>query len=177
MKVQYTAWWHIIVAIIIGGTFGVSVASLVERSAFSMLGAPWFVDVVLVCLGVVVLVLSWQVKQYVDGKRPYIDANRAVITLVLAKALTLGASMLVGWYAGQLLICIPHWEIEYFHEVGIQCAIAAVVCVLDIIAGYVGQHWCTLPPNKGPEHPQIKAQRRMMRSAVTEMQQREQKTI
>ena len=171
MKAQYTAWWHIIVAVIVGITLGVSIASIVERSSLAMLGAPWFVDIVLVCLGIAVLVLAWQVKQYVAGKRPYIDANRSLMTLVAAKALTLGASMLVGWYGGQLLICIPHWEIEYFHTVGVQCIIAAVICMLDIIAGYVGQYWCALPPNQGPEHPQVKAQRQFMRSSVAEMQQ------
>lgn len=164
MKMQRTQWWQVVVGIIIGALCGSIVFMIVERGSMSLLGAPWFVDIVLVALGIIVLILAWQVKQYVDGKRPYIDADRAVLALVLAKALILTGAVLFGWYAVQAVLCLPHLDIEYYQELAIQCAIAAVLAGADSVAGYIAQHWCQLPPNKGPEHPQIKAQRRLMTS-------------
>ena len=106
MKVRRTPWWYYLVALIIGLAGGVGLAMLDERMATSLLGAPWFVDVVLMAMGIAVLALALQVHAYANtdpAKRPhaFINPQRAMITLVLAKALGLAGAALAGWYGGQ----------------------------------------------------------------------------
>ena len=50
-----------------------------------------------------VFVLGWHVRQYLQGKRPDLDALRAARTVVLAKASCYTGALLAGWYGGHVL--------------------------------------------------------------------------
>ena len=139
MKVRRTPWWYYLVALIIGLAGGVGLAMLDERMATSLLGAPWFVDVVLMAMGIAVLALALQVHAYANtdpAKRPhaFINPQRAMITLVLAKALGLAGAALAGWYGGQALMCLTHLEASYYRDAAVECAIALVICIM---VGYI----------------------------------------
>ena len=41
-----------------------------------------------------------------------------------------------------------------------QCAVAAVICLADMVIGIVGEWLCQLPPMEGPESPKMKASKR-----------------
>ena len=64
---------------------------------------PWLVVVVELGIAAVVFVLGWQVRQYLQGKRPDLDALRAARTVVLAKASCYTGALLAGWYGGHVL--------------------------------------------------------------------------
>lgn len=175
MKIRRTPWWYYPVALILGTLCGVGLAILDERMTTSLLGAPWFVDVLLLALGAVVLWLALQVHAYANtdpDKRPsaFINPERAVYTLLLTKALGVAGAALAGWYGGQAVMCLTHMEASYYSSAVIECAIAAVVCIIDMIIGIVGEGLCQLPPDEGADNPKLKRaerRRRMQQTTAT----------
>lgn len=167
MKVRRTPWWYYPVALVIGVVAGMGLAAVGERTGMSLLGAPWFVILILVVLGVVVLVMALQVHRYATTdprkRTQRLDPTRAMYTLVLSKALGLAGAMLAGWYGGQILTCLGHLDASYYHDAVIECAIAAAVCIADMIVGIVGEWLCQLPPEEGAENPKLKRARRQRR--------------
>ena len=138
-----------------------------ESSGLSLIGAPWIVPGLLAVLGVIVLILALQVHKYANTdpkKRPhsFINPTIAVYTLVLAKALGLaGATLAAGSGAGgQIVVSLSHIEADFYAHAVTECAIAAVVCIADMIIGIIGEWLCQLPPNEGPENPKIREAKR-----------------
>lgn len=167
MKARRTPWWQYPVALALGALAGMGLAAVGERTGMALLGAPWFVILILVVLGVVVLVMALQVHAYATTdprkRTQRLDPTRAMYTLVLAKALGLAGAALAGWYGGQILMCLGHLEASYYHDAVIECAIAAAVCVADMIVGIVGEWLCQLPPEEGAENPKLKRAARRRR--------------
>lgn len=157
MSARRTPWWHYAAAIVLGLLFGAVLVKIGESSEISLIGAPWIVPIVLAVLGVVVFVMAYQVHQVVKGKRKYINPAVSVYALVLSKALGLAAAALLGWYVGQLLMSLGHADAPFYTQAMVECGISAVVCLADMIVGIVGEWFCQLPPNEGPEHPKAKA--------------------
>ncbi|RSX58765.1 DUF3180 domain-containing protein [Bifidobacterium samirii] len=157
MSAHRTPWWQYVLAMLAGLVGGMMAATYDERSGAGVLGAPWFVSALLLALGVTVLVLALQVHRYTTtdprkrAELKPLDPQKAVSTLVLAKALGLAGAALVGWYGGQILLSVAHFEAEYYRQAVIECAVAAVVCLIDMVIGIVGEWLCQLPPMDGPE--------------------------
>ncbi|TPF92047.1 DUF3180 domain-containing protein [Bifidobacterium sp. UTBIF-78] len=170
MKARRTPWWQYVIAVALGLLAGIGLASYGESSGLSLIGAPWIVAILLAVLGVAVLVMALQVHKYANTdskKRPhsFVNPTMAVYTLVLAKALGLAGAALAGWYGGQILMSVGHFEAPFYHDAIIECAVSAVVCVADMIIGIIGEWLCQLPPNEGPENPKIKAAARRQSAA------------
>lgn len=170
MKARRTPWWQYVIAVALGLLAGIGLASYGESSGLSLIGAPWIVAILLAVLGVAVLVMALQVHKYANTdpkKRPhsFVNPTMAVYTLVLAKALGLAGAALAGWYGGQILMSVGHFEAPFYHDAIIECAVSAVVCVADMIIGIIGEWLCQLPPNEGPENPKIKAAARRQSTA------------
>lgn len=157
MVTKRTPWWYLVIAALVGLVLGSLLTVADEKLSWGLLGAPWIVDVLLLLLAIVVLYLGYQVHVYAttDPKKrtKNIDPSRATTTLMLAKALSLASSVLIGWYLGQLLLSLQHIEADYYRGIIIECAVVCVVSIIDCIAGLIAEYWCQLPPNKGPEHP------------------------
>ncbi|PJM79382.1 DUF3180 domain-containing protein [Bifidobacterium scaligerum] len=170
MKARRTPWWQYGIAAALGLLAGIGLAVYGERSGLSLIGAPWVVAGLLAVLGVIVLALALQVHKYANTdpkKRPhsFVNPTVAVYTLVLAKALGLAGAALAGWYGGQILMSISHFEAPFYHDAIIECAVSAVICVADMIIGIIGEWLCQLPPNEGPENPKMKAVSRTRNTA------------
>mgnify|MGYP001279341410 CR=1 FL=1 len=155
MKARRTPWWYYVVAICLGVLGGMGLVLFDDRTGMSLIGAPWIVPVILVALGATVLILALQVHQYAitdPAKRPTrIDPTKAMMTLVLSKALGIAGAALGGWYGGQILMAVRHAEAAYYASAIVQCAVTAGVCLIDMIVGIIGEWLCRLPPNDGPE--------------------------
>lgn len=164
MSARRTAWWYYGIAALLGLLLGAMLFKTDEITRLSLIGAPWFVSFVLVLLGVVVLILALQVHRYAitdpAKRKSWVDPTKAVYTLVLCKALGVAGAMLAGWYLAQLLLCLPHWGAQYYQSVAIQCGIASVICIVDMIVGIIGEWLCQLPPSEGMENPKMEAARR-----------------
>lgn len=165
MKARRTPWWQYVVAAALGLLAGMALALYGESYGLSLIGAPWFVSLLLALLGVVVLVLALQVHRYATTdprKRPhtFINPTRAAYTLMLAKALGLAGAALAGWYGGQIALSVSHMEAPYYRDAVIECAIAGVICLADMVIGIVGEWLCQLPPTEGPDNPRMKERAR-----------------
>ena len=136
MKIRRTPWWQYVVALLLGLIAGCLLVQVSESSGLSLLGAPWFVSVVLLLLGIVVLVMALQVHQYATTD----PQKRARL--------------------GQILLVLDHIEADYYATAVTQCAVAAVICLADMVIGIVGEWLCQLPPMEGPENPKMKAAKR-----------------
>ncbi|PAU68349.1 hypothetical protein B1526_0534 [Bifidobacterium criceti] len=167
MRAHRIRWWVYVLAIIIGVCGGTVTASIEERHHVSLLGLPWFVSAVLIVFGVGVLVAAWQVRRYTTTeprKRvelKTVTPERAVDTLILAKALALAGAVLLGWYAGELLMVVGRVQAPYYRTIVIECAVACVASLIDMVCGIIAEGFCQLPPSEGPENPKMKKMKRM----------------
>ena len=59
--------------------------------------------------------------------------------------------------SGEILLVLDHIEADYYATAVTQCAVAAVICLADMVIGIVGEWLCQLPPMEGPENPKMKA--------------------
>ncbi|OZG52101.1 hypothetical protein PSRA_0651 [Pseudoscardovia radai] len=166
MKAKRTPWWYYVIGALVGAILGYALVRTTRGMAIAPVGAAWFVSGLLLALGIVVLVMAWQVHRYVTGKVKTIDTQRAVTTLVLCKALAVAGAVLAGYYAGQLIMCILWRDVQFYHDMIGECIVACVVTVADMVMGIVGEWWCQLPPQEGPEHPNAKKRGKSRRSAA-----------
>ena len=162
MNARRTPWWYPLIALLLGVLAGVGVAILGEQYSVTLIGAPWFVAALLIIVGLVVLVLALNVHKYDNTdpkKRPntFVNPSLALNTLVLCKALILAGAALAGWYGGQIIPSITHVEASFYEQAVVECAITAVVCLIDMVIGLVGEYLCQLPPSEGAENPKLKA--------------------
>lgn len=156
MKARFTPLWYFVIIFLIGLLAGGVLEFITERSGVSLLGVPWYILVILFVTGLVILLFAYQVRRYTRGDRKEINPNVAVNALIMSKALSLSCSGLAGWYAGQLVMALPRIQLDYYRTAVIQCASAVVVCLLDVVFGIIGEHWCQRPPEDGPENPSQK---------------------
>lgn len=165
MKAQRIRWWEYAIAIVIGLVLGVAVSVFENRGHLALTGAPWPVSAVMVVIGLIIVYMAWQVHRYATAeprrraRMKRIDPQRAVDTLVFAKALALAGALLLGWYGGQIAMAVGHIEASYYRTVVVECAIAAGASLLDMVLGIISEGLCQLPPTEGPEHPRIKERR------------------
>lgn len=173
MKARRTPWWQYVLAAALGVLAGMGLAKYGEVEGLPLVGALWIVPVVLIALGLTVLYLALQIHKYTTDdplKRAQLkplDPQRAFGTLVACKALGIAGAALVGWYGGQIIICLPRSEATFYNQAIIECAVACVVCVVDMIIGIVGEWLCQLPPVDGPESPKVKKTTQRQRYATT----------
>ena len=156
MKARRTPWWCYVLAAALGLLAGIGLAKYGEISGFPLVGAPWIVPVVLAILGFVVLYMALQIHKYTTTdpeKRAQLkplDPQKAFATLVACKALGVAGA-------------------AFYSQAILECAIAAIVCIVDMIIGIVGEWLCQIPPIDGPESPKMKkaTQRNRYAAAAT----------
>ena len=63
-------------------------------------------------------------------------------TLVLAQAAALTGALVTGWYAAQVLVLLPDFDVDSQRTLGVRAAALAAGGVLLAIAGLVAQGMC-----------------------------------
>ena len=166
MKARRTPWWWYVIAMLVGLLAGMGISHLEETRGLGLAGIPYLASAVMVVVGFIVLYLAWQVHKYTttDPKQRAqlkpMDSERCVNTLIVSKALAIAGALLAGWYGGQIVMSLSHIEADFYAHAVTECAIAAVVCIADMIIGIIGEWLCQLPPNEGPENLKIKEAKR-----------------
>lgn len=74
-----------------------------------------------------------------------LDPLVAARTAVLAKAAAYGGAVLVGWFAGQVVVLLPDLVGVRTHDL-LVALLALGAAVLLVVAGFVVQYWCRIPP-------------------------------
>ena len=57
-------------------------------------------------------------------------------------------------------------DVAFYQGLIAECSVACAVTVIDMIIGIVGEGWCQLPPQEGPEHPNAKKRKKRRRDAA-----------
>ena len=112
----------------------------------------WLGLVPLVAMIALVLVMTWQVRRYVQGgggARP--SPQRARATLVGAQAAALGGAALVGWYLANALLRLPLVDVPSQRDQLLWALVHALLAAGLCVAGFVGQAWCRIPPTDDDE--------------------------
>ncbi|MGO0576514.1 DUF3180 family protein [Ornithinimicrobium panacihumi] len=140
-----------VVTAVLVGMAGLLLLLLLRSTGGSVPQLIWLGVVPLVAMIALVLVLSWQVRRYVSGKgspanRP--SPQRARGTLVGAQAAALGGAALVGWYAAHVLLHLPLVDVPSQRGQLLWALVHAVLAAALSVAGFVGQHWCRIPPGE-----------------------------
>ncbi|MCU1536323.1 MAG: hypothetical protein JWP82_674 [Humibacillus sp.] len=132
-----------------------TVAWLVLRALSGEMPHPGWVGVgVMVFLGAGLLVAGWQVRKVRDGHSDgTVTALRAARTLVLAQAAALTGSVLVGWYAANVLVLLPDADVASQRAHLLPFAVHAIVAAVLAAAGMVVQRWCRVRPRDEDDAP------------------------
>ena len=171
MKARRTRWWVYLIAAAVGLLAGMGIAYLEETHGLGIAGVPWIASAVMVVVGFIVLYLAWQVHKYTTTdpqKRAQLkplDPERAVNTLIISKALAIAGALLAGWYGGQILMLYDRFEAPFYRRVVIECIIATIASLIDMVLGIISEGLCQLPPNMGPENPEMIRKRRQKKMA------------
>lgn len=108
----------------------------------------WLGLVPLLAVTLLVLVMSWQIHRYAQGRtkvRPSPQRGRG--TVVGAQAAALGGAALLGWYAANALVHLPDADVPSVRVQLVWGIVHAVAALALSIVGYVGQAWCRVPPD------------------------------
>ena len=108
----------------------------------------WLGLVPLVAVTLLVLVMSWQIRRYAQGRtkvRPSPQRGRG--TVVGAQAAALGGAALLGWYAANALVHLPNADVPSVRVQLVWGIVHAVAALALSVTGYVGQAWCRVPPD------------------------------
>ena len=151
MRARRTPLAHYLVALVLGLMGGAGISELGMSTRTDLMGVPWLVSVLLFLLGAAILIMAFQVHRYAKGDRKEMDLRFAVNVLIMSKALGIACAALLGWYGSQALISMGHAGAPYYTQVMQECLVASLVCLIDVVAGAVGEWLCQLPPNDGPE--------------------------
>ena len=94
------------------------------------------------------LYLAWQVHKYTttDPKKRAqlkpMDSERCVNTLIVSKALAIAGALLAGWYGGQIVMLYDRFEAPFFRHIVIECIIAVIASVIDMVLGIISEGLC-----------------------------------
>lgn len=109
----------------------------------------WLGLVPLVAVALLVLVMCWQIRSYLQGKgTPRPSPQRGRGTLVGAQAAALGGAALLGWYAANALVHLPNADVASERVQLVWGMVHACAALGLSVAGYVGQGWCRIPPRE-----------------------------
>jgi len=98
-------------------------------------------------LAAVVLVLGREVRRSVSGdRRPPVAPLAAARIAVLSKASAYGGAVLAGWYAA-LVLAVVDDPSGVRRERALAAAVCAAAAAGLVVAGFVAQRWCRLPPD------------------------------
>ncbi|WP_407344658.1 DUF3180 domain-containing protein [Pengzhenrongella phosphoraccumulans] len=143
---QGTRWTNLTLLALVTGLLAWILLRALEGQGFNLPPVPWLVVVVLVLISGIVFAMGWAVRQFLQGKRPTLDPIRAARTAVLAKASAYTGSLLVGWYAAQVLLVVGDLDVASRRARAISAAVAVAGSVLLAVVGLIVERFCRVPP-------------------------------
>lgn len=131
-----------------GAVAGWGVLTLLAAAGRTPPRGSWITDAGLVAVSVVVFALGYPVRRWNQGHRDRpLDPLRAFRVLVLAKACSHTAAVLVGWYVGTLVLIVPRVSATGRADLLTGTLVALGAAVLLGVTGLVVERFCRLPPD------------------------------
>lgn len=107
---------------------------------------PWTLTVVTLALAAVSLAAAWEVREFVRGKKPGLNALKAARIAVLAQASAFTGAWVAGGCGGYALALAANWSHTPRREVAISALIAAIGGVVLMVAAWIAERWCRVDP-------------------------------
>jgi hypothetical protein len=123
--------------------------ALLERTQGAAPTVPWTSASVLVLGAVMLGWAAWSTWRTVHRQRRWIDPNRAVSYLLLAKASSLAGALVAGAYVGFGALFLDDLSAPLPQERVLRAGVAAFAAVLVVVAALLLERACRVP--KGPE--------------------------
>lgn len=118
------------------------VTLVMEGSGGTPEPVPWTVAVTCGIAAAIALWLGWQVRRYLKGDKPDLDAMRAARTAVFAQACAYAGAILGGAFGGYALALLDDWSHEPRREVVISALIGLLASAVLLASGLIAEHWC-----------------------------------
>lgn len=137
---------YIFYAAVCGGVFGWLLQVLLSAKNLGIFSPVWIQGAVLVVIGIVVLLLAWQLRNEIEKRRIVRDPVKAVRILAAARAGQLLGGAFTGFGSGLFLGVLPRlahtdWRLWLPMLLIIGCAL------LLIIMCAVAERFCRVPPD------------------------------
>lgn len=114
----------------------------------------WATAVLMCGVAVVVVVLTWPVRQWTASRkeRP-VDPLRAASAVVLARTGSRAGALFAGWFVGHVVMLLPDVGFSPAYDQLLRVGAAGVSSCALMIVGYMCESWCKLPPEDGGQGP------------------------
>jgi peptidoglycan/LPS O-acetylase OafA/YrhL len=136
----------VLVLLVVACAAAMLAGDLAQDLGLGPVTVPWTVPGLFVLLAVGITAATWQVRQYVQGKRPEVNLLGAARLAVGARSCTIAGAVLTGVYAGLagLTLLVPHSPVtwERFWPAAAAAGTAGLLCA----AGRLAESFCRLPP-------------------------------
>lgn len=123
------------------GVMTFTLASLLVRSGASPFTIPFWLFLVPVAIGAIVIWQAWLVRQYRNGKRP-IDQLYAARIWVLTQATSRGGAILTGGAFGVAAAYYAGGPTSFLTDNATNAFLAAIAALIMTILALVGERWC-----------------------------------
>ncbi|QOR48104.1 DUF3180 domain-containing protein [Trueperella pecoris] len=154
-KLRPTSVTSLLAVAVVAGVTIFSLASILVRSGVSPVQVPFWLFLVPVAIGVIVIIQAWFVRQYRRGRRP-IDQLYAARIWVLTGATSRGGSILTGGAFGVALAYFVGGPTSFLTEQGTNALIAGLASVVMTVLALVGERWC-IDDDATPDAPEMGA--------------------
>ncbi|WP_062071376.1 DUF3180 domain-containing protein [Demequina sediminicola] len=115
---------------------------LLDSSGTTPPHVPWSAWAFSFIAGGCALGFAWQVKRFLQGKRPDLSPLRAARTAMFAQACAYVGAVMAGAYGGYALALVDSWSHGPRREVIISALIAAGSSLVLMVAGMIAERWC-----------------------------------
>jgi hypothetical protein len=131
---------------LIGGISGGFVETALASGGRPIVLPPLTLGLALAAIGVMVVVLALPIRRLTRGKsKQPIDPFYSTRVLVLAKASSLGGSLLTGFAIGVFIYLLTRSVVPAVGSIGLTVVtLIGAACLLA--GGLIAEHMCTIPP-------------------------------
>lgn len=140
-KLRPTSWTSLLAIAVVAGMTLFSLASIFVRSGISPIQVPFWLFLVPIAIGVIVIVQAWLVRQYRRGRRP-IDQLYAARIWVLTGATSRGGAILSGGAIGVAVAYFMGGPTSFLDEQGTNALVAGLASIIMTVLALVGERWC-----------------------------------
>ncbi|MCI7305772.1 MULTISPECIES: DUF3180 domain-containing protein [Trueperella] len=147
-KLRPTSISMLLGAGLVAGVTVFSLTSVFIRSGANPVPIPFWLFLVPLVIGAVVIGQAWLVRQYRKGRRP-VDQLYAARIWVLTQATSRGGTLMAG---GALGIAVAYYagSATFLTDNGHNALLAGLASIVMTIEALVGERWCTYD-DPGPD--------------------------
>jgi DMSO reductase anchor subunit len=145
--VSRTSWQSLVLLVLGGGLICFLVLEGAEARGFLPVPVPMVSAAGPALLAVVLLWLGRGVRRLVRQEATSMTPLGAARVVLLAKASSLVGSVLVGYFAAQVLVALDNLSAPLPREQAVAAGLALLSCLALVAVALLVEWWCRVPPD------------------------------